>query len=175
MTTAAGRAVTGAPPCLASSLSSPGTSGCTYSPSQKNFKGKKLWSIQVCHNLLIPDCYSRGGAGGEACVLFPCFPRTAPVLASAARSCARKSCCPSTWSPGRRTPSCPACVLSSASPSAGPRSPPLSRWSAELEEISNPHLSLIKSLTETSSSLFRSGSSSLKTEKKTKLSYISCG
>ena len=44
-----------------------------------------------------------------------------------------------------------------------------------MEEISNPHLSLIKSLTETSSSLFRSGSSSLKTEKKNKLSYISCG
>ena len=108
-------------------------------------------------------------------MLFPCFPRTGPVLASAARLCAHKSCCPSTWSPGRRTPSCPACVLSSASPSAGPRSPPLSRWSAELEEISNPHLSLIKSLTETSSSLFRSGSSSLKTEKKNKLSYISCG
>ena len=44
-----------------------------------------------------------------------------------------------------------------------------------MEEINDPHLSLIKSLTETSSSLFRSGSSSLKTEKKTKLSYISCG
>ena len=51
MTTAAGRAVTGAPPCRASSLSSPARSRCTYSPYQKTLRAKKLWSIQVSHTL----------------------------------------------------------------------------------------------------------------------------
>ena len=174
MTTAAGRAVTGAPPCLASSLSSPGTSGCTNSPSQKTLRAKNSGQFRsvITSSYLIATLVE---------VPVVKHARSSPVSRGRGRF----------WLRLRRRVHARAAVQA-----RGVRAGALHRaqraccplllhqlahdrlhclGGLENSEISNPHLSLIKSLTETSSSLFRSGSSSLKTEKKNKLSYISCG
>ena len=76
------------------------------------------------------------------------------------------SCCRDTWSRGQSSQGCRSSELSAASPAAGSRWPRQSPWSEhddELHIVISYHETF---LTEISSSLFKSGSSSLKTEKK---------
>ena len=139
----------------------------------KNFWSKKAVvssSLPYSFFIIIPGCYSRGDACGAASAPYPVHLRMAgvPVLAEEGR-CARRSCCPGKSSRGRRTPSCQGSEPSAASPSVGQRLPPPSLWSEQNWYWSA--LRVLKSPTEISSSLFKSGSSSLKTEKGINMSW----
>ena len=139
----------------------------------KNFKGQKscgqfksAWTLF----LHLPGCYSRGDACGATSAPYPSHRRMAgvPVLVEEGR-CARRSCCRGKLSRGRRTPSCQGSEPSAAFPSVGQRLPPPSLWSEQNWYWSA--LRVLKSPTEISSSLFKSGSSSLKTEKGINMSW----
>ena len=137
----------------------------------KNFTGQKSCGQfkSAIHTLFfIPGCYFRGDACGATYEPCPVHRRMAgvPVWAEEGR-CGHTSCCRGKLSPDRRTPSCRGFEQSSASPSAGSQSPPPSLLSGE-NSVSIENLS--KPPTEISSSLFKSGSSSLKTERKSRSS-----